>query len=56
MYFSLPVAGFTHIEKRVKYGISHYGLYHLNYAKLISARWSQLLGREDVFDFRKFLG
>lgn len=31
-----------------------YGLQYLNYAKLISARWSQLLSREDEFDFRKY--
>lgn len=44
------------LEMNDGYALGNYGLYHLNYAKLISARWSQLLGREDVFDFRKFLG
>ena len=44
------------LEMNDGYALGNYGLYHLNYAKRISARWSQLLGREDVFDFRKFLG
>ncbi len=44
------------LEMNDGYALGNYGLYHLSYAKLISARWSQLLGREDVFDFRKFLG
>lgn len=24
------------------------------YAKLLSARWSQVLNREDIFDYRKY--
>ncbi len=38
------------LEMNDGYALGNYGLYHLSYAKLISARWSQLLGREDVFD------
>ncbi len=44
------------LEMNDGYALGNYGLYHLSYAKLISARWSQLLGREDVFDFGKIKG
>lgn len=33
------------------YALGNYGLPSLFYAKMISARWSQLLGREDEYDF-----
>lgn len=41
------------LEMNDGYALGNYGLYFLNYAKLISARWSQLLGRRDEFDFRR---
>lgn len=41
------------IEVNDAYALGNYGLHYLDYAKLISARWSQLLNREDEFDFRK---
>ena len=40
------------LEMHDGYALGNYALYHLSYAKLISARWSQLLGRENIFDFR----
>ena len=43
-YFSLDDA----------YSLGAYGLVDYKYAKLLSARWSQLLEREDVFDYRKY--
>lgn len=43
------------LEMNDGYALGNYGLYYISYAKLISARWSQLLGREDEFDFRKYL-
>lgn len=42
------------LEMNDGYALGNYGLQYLSYAKLISARWSQLLGREDEFDFRKY--
>ncbi|MDD3221548.1 MAG: DUF4343 domain-containing protein [Clostridia bacterium] len=42
------------IEMNDAYALGSYGLTDIKYAKLISARWSQLLNREDVFDFRKY--
>lgn len=42
------------LEMNDGYALGNYGLQYLNYAKLISARWSQLLSREDEFDFRKY--
>lgn len=42
------------LEMNDGYALGNYGLHYLNYAKLISARWSQLLNREDEFDFRKY--
>lgn len=41
------------LEMNDGYALGNYGLHYLKYAKLISARWSQLLNREDEFDFRK---
>lgn len=43
------------LEMNDGYALGNYGLQHVRYAKLISARWAQLLGREDEFDFRKYL-
>lgn len=39
------------LEANDAYALGNYGLHHLNYAKLISARWSQLLHRTDEFKF-----
>ena len=33
------------------YALGNYGLPHIKYAKLISARWSQLLDRKDEYKF-----
>ena len=40
------------LEMNDGYALGNYGLQNILYAKLISARWSQLLGRKDEFDFR----
>ncbi|MDE5893184.1 MAG: ATP-grasp domain-containing protein [Acetatifactor sp.] len=40
------------LEMNDGYALGNYGLTPITYAKLISARWSQLLGRKDEFDFR----
>lgn len=42
------------LEMNDGYALGNYGLQYLDYAKLISARWAQLLGREDPFDFRMY--
>lgn len=42
------------IECNDAYSLGAYGLEDYKYAKLLSARWSQLLNREDVFDYRKY--
>ena len=42
------------LEMNDGYALGNYGLQHILYAKLISARWSQLLEREDEFDFRQY--
>lgn len=42
------------LEMNDGYALGSYGLMPMKYAKLISARWAQLLGREDAFDFRKY--
>lgn len=39
------------VEFNDAYALGNYGLHHLAYAKLISARWSQLLDRPDEFNF-----
>lgn len=39
------------IECNDCYALGCYGLYHLQYAKLISARWAQILDRPDDFWF-----
>lgn len=40
------------LEMNDGYALGNYGLQPILYAKLISARWSQLLERKDEFDFR----
>ena len=40
--------------RRLKKRSSRNGLEDYKYAKLLSARWSQLLNREDIFDYRKY--
>lgn len=42
------------IECNDAYALGSYGLVDFRYAKLISARWAQILEREDEFDFRKY--
>lgn len=42
------------LEMNDGYALGNYGLSPLEYAKLISARWAQLLEREDEFDFRRY--
>ena len=39
------------VEFNDAYALGHYGLPSIQYAKLISARWAQLLEREDEFNF-----
>jgi len=39
------------VEANDGYSIGHYGLYFINYAKLLSARWAQLTGQRDVCSF-----
>jgi hypothetical protein len=39
------------LEANDAYALGNYGLFHLDYAKLISARWSQLLNRRDECRF-----
>lgn len=39
------------LEANDAYALGNYGLHHVVYAKLISARWSQLLSRPDEFNF-----
>ena len=42
------------IECNDAYALGSYGLVDFRYAKFTSARWAQILEREDEFDFRKF--
>lgn len=39
------------LEANDAYALGNYGLHHVQYAKLISARWSQLLNRPDEYLF-----
>jgi hypothetical protein len=39
------------IEVNDGYALGHYGLFSLDYAKLLSARWSELTGTADECDF-----
>lgn len=41
------------LEANDAYALGCYGLDPLKYAKLISARWNQILDREDYFNFEK---
>ena len=41
------------VEFNDSYALGSYGLTQIYYAKMISARWSQLLGRNDDFCFEK---
>ena len=41
------------LEMNDGYSLGSYGLVPIQYAKLVSARWSQLLNRTDEFDIRK---
>lgn len=43
------------LEMNDGYSLGHYGLHYLNYAKLLSARWSQLVGIVDPYDFRGYV-
>jgi len=40
------------VELNDAYALGSYGLFPIFYARMISARWSQLLGRPDEYDFR----
>lgn len=42
------------IECNDAYALGDYGLENFKYAKLISARWSELFNRTDEYDFRKY--
>lgn len=39
------------LEANDAYALGNYGLNHIDYAKMISARWSQLLNRKDEYKF-----
>ena len=39
------------LEANDAYALGNYGLHHIAYAKMISARWSQILDRQDEFNF-----
>ena len=39
------------LEANDSYALVNYGLHHIMYARMISARWAQLLGRKDEFKF-----
>ena len=39
------------IEANDAYALGNYGLHHVMYARLISARWSQILDRPDEYNF-----
>lgn len=42
------------VECNDAYALGSYGLEDFKYAKLLSARWAQLLSREDPFDYRRY--
>ncbi len=42
---------FIVIEANDGYSLGHYGLYPTDYAKLLAARWSEMVGIEDEFNF-----
>ncbi|MCH5384215.1 ATP-grasp domain-containing protein [Limosilactobacillus reuteri] len=39
------------LEVNDAYSLGNYGLFPIRYAKMISARWAQLMGREDEYYF-----
>lgn len=39
------------IEVNDGFSIGLYGLFHIDYAKLLSARWAELTGTEDELNF-----
>jgi hypothetical protein len=39
------------VEANDGYGLGNYGLFYVDYAKLLSARWSQLIGQNDLCNF-----
>lgn len=39
------------IEANDGYSLGSYGLFYIDYAKLLSARWSELTGQKDLCDF-----
>lgn len=49
MYVTVPETIF--LEANDAYALGNYGLNHVLYAKMISARWSQLLGTKDEYKF-----
>ena len=52
MDFGVTVDGRTlMIEVNDGYALGSYGLYYLDYAKLLSARWAQLTGTTDEAAF-----
>ena len=40
------------LEANDAYALGNYGLHHIAYAKMISARWSQIMDRPDEFNFK----
>lgn len=39
------------VEANDGYGLGNYGLFYIDYAKLLSARWAELTGQTDLCDF-----
>jgi len=39
------------VEANDGFGLGNYGLFYVDYAKLLSARWSELTGQEDLCNF-----
>lgn len=51
--YYLPKEKTIFLEMNDAYALGNYGLNCIDYAKMISARWSQLLGVSDKYDFRR---
>ena len=51
--YYLPKEKTIFLEMNDAYALGNYGLNCIDYAKMISARWSQLLGVSDKCDFRR---
>lgn len=50
--FGLTQEGqFLLVEANDGYSLGNYGLFYIDYAKLLSARWAQLTGQKDLCDF-----